>query len=204
MLKIDYQQKLTEILKEIEQFNRVPSLLIHACCAPCSSYVIQYLSNHFDITLYYYNPNIFPHDEYSRRLNELKTFLQELPTKNPIKFIEKSYQPDDYYNVINELSHLGERSKRCYECYKLRMEHAAYVAKENDFDFFTTTLSISPHKVSNWINEIGDNLQTEYSIRYLFADFKKNNGYLKSLELSQEYNLYRQDYCGCEFSKEKK
>lgn len=196
----NYQLELDNILKEIEH-SHVPSLLIHACCAPCSSYVIEYLSNYFHITIYYYNPNIFPEGEYVKRINELKKFLMDFPTVNKVEFIEGEYIPDIYYEGIKGLEELGERSERCYACYKLRMDKAAAFAADTNFDFFTTTLTISPYKVSDWVNEIGASLQEKYGIRYLYADFKKNNGYIRSLELSKLYKLYRQDYCGCEFSK---
>lgn len=194
---MNYQKKLEEI---IDSLNYRPKLLLHACCGPCSSYVIEYLSKYFDITIYYYNPNIYPEEEYTRRLNELKTFLPKM-NKN-IKIIEDIYDPKDYYKSIKGLEKLGEKSERCYECYKFRMNKAALYAKQNNYDYFTTTLSISPYKISSWINEIGEILEKEYNIKYLYSDFKKKNGYKRSLELSKEYNMYRQDYCGCVYSKE--
>lgn len=194
---MNYQKKLEEI---IDSLNYRPKLLLHACCGPCSSYVIEYLSKYFDITIYYYNSNIYPEEEYTRRLNELKTFLPKM-NKN-IKIIEDIYDPKDYYKSIKGLEKLGEKSERCYECYKFRMNKAALYAKQNNYDYFTTTLSISPYKISSWINEIGEILEKEYNIKYLYSDFKKKNGYKRSLELSKEYNMYRQDYCGCVYSKE--
>ena len=198
---MNYQSKLEEILEQIEG---TPKLLLHACCAPCSSYVIEYLSNFFEITILYYNPNIYPKEEYNRRLEELKTYLPKREYKNKIELVELPYEPKEYYDAIKGLELLGEKSKRCYECYKLRLEETCKYAKEHNFDYFTTTLSISPYKVSEWINTIGDMLESKYKINYLYADFKKNNGYKRSLELSREYNLYRQEYCGCSFSKEEK
>lgn len=198
---MNYQLKLEEILKQIEG---TPKLLLHACCGPCSSYVLEYLSNYFEITILYYNPNIYPNIEYQRRLNELKEFLSKINYKNPVKLVETRYEPIEFYNSVKGLELLGEKSKRCYECYKLRLEEAAKYAKEHNFDYFTSTLSISPYKVSEWINEIGEILESKYKINYLYADFKKNNGYKRSLELSKEYNLYRQEYCGCSFSKQKR
>jgi Uncharacterized protein conserved in bacteria len=198
-MRIDYSIKLDNVLKELD--GR-PSILIHACCGPCSSYVLEYLSTYFDITILYYNPNIYPDIEYQRRLNEIKEFINSFELKNKINFIEREYIQADFYNKIKGLEELGERSKRCYNCYELRMEEAAKYAKDNNYDFFTTTLSISPYKNSDWINEIGELLENKYNIKYLYADFKKKNGYKRSIELSKEYGLYRQEYCGCIYSKE--
>ena len=197
---MNYQKLLDEELRKINKEGKTPSLLLHACCGPCSSYVLEYLSKYFKITIYYYNPNIYPEEEYTRRLTELKKFLKNIDTTNPVKLIEANYNTKEYFSKVKGLENLGEKSKRCYECYKLRMDHSAKYAKENHFDYFTTTLSISPYKVSNWINEIGQLLESEYNIKYLYADFKKKNGYKRSLELSKKYNMYRQDYCGCIFS----
>lgn len=198
--KINYQLVLDKEIEKIQNNKNKPSLLLHACCAPCSSYVIEYLSNYFDITIIYYNPNIYPIEEYSRRKNELKKFLNEFKTSEKIKLIELEYNPKEYYDAIKGLELLGEKSKRCYNCYQFRMDKTASYANKFNFDYFTTTLSISPYKISSWINEIGEELSNKYQIKYLFADFKKRNGYKRSLELSKEYNLYRQDYCGCKFS----
>lgn len=195
---MNYQKVLDETLQEIEKQNIKPKLLLHACCAPCSSYVVEYLSKYFDITIYYYNPNIYPENEYNRRMNELVTFLKKIELK--INFIEEKYIPEEYYNTIKGYENLEEKSERCYKCYELRMEKACKYAKENNFDYFTTTLSISPYKNSIWINEIGEKLSNKYNIKYLYSDFKKKNGYKRSLELSKIYNLYRQDYCGCVYS----
>jgi len=196
---MNYDLKLQEIISKL---NYKPKLLLHACCGPCSSYVLEYLSNYFDITIIYYNPNIYPESEYERRKEELKNFL--IKTKSNIKVIETSYNPDEYYNVVKDTYMLKERSIRCYNCYKLRLTETAKFASINNYDYFTTTLSISPYKNSDWINEIGETLEKEYNVKYLYADFKKNNGYKRSLELSKEYNLYRQDYCGCKYSKEER
>ena len=195
---MNYQTKLEDILKHI---TGRPTLLLHACCAPCSSYVLEYLSNYFQITIYYYNPNISPIDEYNKRIAELKKFIKEMPLKNPVKLIEGNYNPDEFYKIAKGKENLKEGDIRCYECYKLRMEAAAIIAKEKKYDFFTTTLSISPYKNAKWINEIGEALANKYNINYLYADFKKKGGYQRSIELSKEYNLYRQDYCGCIYSK---
>lgn len=196
---MNYQIVLDKILENIKP-DKTYKLLLHACCAPCSSYVIEYLSKYFEITIYYYNPNIYPETEYMRRMNELKQFIKLYPTKNKVSFIEKKYDPKEYYNSVKGLENLGEKSKRCYNCYKFRMKESAIFASLNNFDYFTTTLSISPYKISSWINEIGESLEKEYNIKYLYADFKKRNGYKRSLELSKEYNLYRQEYCGCVYS----
>lgn len=199
---MNYQILLEEKLKEIKNSNKTPKLLLHACCGPCSSYVLEYLNNYFDITIYYYNPNIYPEKEYIRRKEELKTFVAKF--NNKIKVIEEIYNPNDYYKNIKGLEKLGEKSERCYKCYEFRLEHSAKYAKDNNYDYFTTTLSISPYKNAEWINEIGKQLEEKYDIKYLFADFKKKNGYKRSLELSKIYNLYRQDYCGCVYSKQER
>ena len=201
---MNYQKLLDLELERIKESDNVPTLLLHACCAPCSSYTLEYLSKYFKITIYYYNPNIHPNIEYLRRLNELKKFLKEFKTENEVKLVEVRYDPNEYFNAVKGLESLGERSTRCFNCYKLRMEETCKYAKENNFDYFTTTLSISPYKLSNWINEIGNTLEKEYGIKYLYTDLKKNNGYKRSLELSKEYNLYRQDYCGCIYSKKER
>lgn len=198
----NYQLVLDNMLDAIKTLSKKPKLLLHSCCAPCSSYVLEYLNSYFDITILYYNPNIYPDSEYQRRRDELKRFLTIC--KYPIEVVEKKYCPDEYYKEIVGLETLGERSIRCFRCYELRMRQAAVYAKENHFDYFTTTLSISPHKDSNKINEIGEFLEKEIGISYLYADFKKRNGYLRSLELSKQYQLYRQDYCGCIYSKKER
>ena len=198
---MNYQKELEKILETLD-INNKPRLLLHACCGPCSSYVIEYLSKYFDITIYYYNPNIYPKEEYERRLEELKKFISVFNDK--VNVIEELYNEEDYNNSVSGLEHLGEKSIRCYECYKFRMDKAALYAKENNYDYFTTTLSISPHKNSKWINEIGELLQNKYNIKYLYSDFKKKEGYKRSLELSKKYNLYRQDYCGCKYSKKER
>ena len=198
---MNYQKELEKILEKLN-LNNKPKLLLHACCGPCSSYVVEYLSKYFDITIYYYNPNIYPKEEYERRLNELIKFMGIF--NNNIKVIEEIYNEEDYNSAVKNLEHLGEKSIRCYNCYEFRMDKAAKFAKENNYDYFTTTLSISPHKNSKWINEIGSLLEQKCDIKYLYSDFKKKEGYKRSLELSKEYNLYRQDYCGCKYSKKER
>ena len=198
---MNYQLILDKTLENIKNLSNPPKLLLHACCALCSTYVLEYLSEYFEITIYYYNPNIYPEEEYKRRLNELKNFLKIYNSKNKIYLVETNYNTLEYYESIKGLETLGERSKRCYNCYQFRMNKAMKYAKENNFDYFTTTLSISPYKISDWINEIGSLLEKKYGIKYLYSDFKKRNGYKRSLELSKEFNLYRQLYCGCVYSK---
>ena len=190
---MNYQIILEETLEKIMKDGLRPSLLLHACCGPCSSYVLEYLSDYFDITILYYNPNIYPEDEYLRRKNELKKFLSEFKLNQKIKIIEDNYNPIDYDQAVLGLEQLGEKSQRCYNCYALRMKKTCEYAKKYNYDYFTTTLSISPYKVSSWINEIGAILEKKYHVKYLYADYKKKNGYKRSLELSKEYHLYRQD-----------
>lgn len=198
---MNYQKELDKKIKELESTDRVPSLLIHSCCAPCSSYVLEYLSSYFHITVLYYNPNIYPPEEYSSRAAEQKRLTEQLPGKYPIQFVEGRYLPEEFYAVAkgHELDKEGE--ERCFACYRLRLEEAAKYAKEAEFDYFTTTLSISPLKNAAKLNEIGAQLAKEYGTAYLFSDFKKKEGYKRSIQLSQEYELYRQNYCGCVYSK---
>ena len=197
---MNYQIVLENTLKSLDKNKK---LLLHACCAPCSSYVIEYLSNYFDITILYYNPNIDTEEEFNKRLNELERFVQEFKVKNPVKVISLGYNQEEYLNVIKGLEQEKEGGKRCLKCYKLRLEKSCIYAKENNFDYFTTTLTISPLKNSKILNEIGHELALEYNMPYLYSDFKKKEGYKRSIILSHEYNLYRQDYCGCKFSKRK-
>ena len=212
-MKRNYKLLQDAQLKEVEQKKqegKLPKLLLHACCAPCSSAVLEKLSQFFDITIFYYNPNIYPEAEYQRRLNELKQFLTKFkPSQNPINLIEAEYKPEDFYAAVNtenepELAKEAERGERCRRCYLFRMQKAFEFAKTNTFDYFTTTLSISPYKDAEKINAIGEMLQQPEGPAYLYADFKKGNGFLRSLQLSEEYGLYRQDYCGCVFSRENK
>jgi predicted adenine nucleotide alpha hydrolase (AANH) superfamily ATPase len=192
---IDNYNDFIKLLKSLD--NR-PKLLLHACCAPCSSHTILLLKEYFDITIFYSNDNIYPETEFQKRLNEIIDFCKKI--SDDIKVIYDEYNEDDFNNAIKGYEALGERSLRCYQCYSLRMEKTAKKAKELNFDYFTTTLSISPYKVTKWINEIGYMLEEKYNIKYLFSDFKKENGYQHSIELSQQYCLYRQNYCGCKYS----
>ena len=187
--------------KQIKNIKTVPTLLLHACCAPCSSSVLERLSDIFKITILFYNPNITDEKEYNKRLEEIKRFITEIKPKYKVSLIEGRYLPDEYFKIAKGLEEEKERGKRCYLCYKLRLEETAKIAKEKNFDFFTTTLSLSPHKNAKWINEIGENLEKEYNTTFLYSDYKKKEGYKRSIELSKKYNLYRQDYCGCIYSK---
>ena len=198
---MNYQIMLDQV---IEKLNYVPKLLLHACCAPCSSYVIEYLSKYFDITILYYNPNIDTEEEYNYRLSELKRFISEFKTKNPVKIVDLGYLKEDYEKIIPGLEKEPERGLRCLKCYELRLDKSFNYAKENNFDYVTTTLTLSPHKDSKVINEIGRKLEEKYQFPYLYSDFKKREGYKRSIVLSHQYHLYRQDYCGCRFSKKKK
>ncbi len=200
-MKQNYQIILDKTLRELETQGVRPSLLLHACCAPCSSYVLEYLNEHFDITVFFYNPNITEKAEYEKRAVEIKRFINEFPHKNKIKLLYGNYSPERFVKTAKGLEHLPEGDERCFKCYRLRLDETAKTAKENKFEFFTTTLSISPHKNAHVLNEIGGELSVEYGPKYLYSDFKKKNGYKRSCELSATYNLYRQDYCGCIYSK---
>lgn len=200
-MKINYQKILDKKLEEISDSNATPSLLLHSCCAPCSSYVLEYLSEFFHITIFYYNPNIHPEDEYQKRVEEQKEFITQLPTKRKINFIEGHYDTQDFFHISKGLEEEREGGERCFKCYELRLREAAKKAKELNFDYFTTVLSISPHKNAEKINEIGNKLSEEFNIEFLNSDFKKKNGFKRSIELSSQYNLYRQDYCGCIYSR---
>ena len=201
MNKINYQIELDKIIDNLQKENRVPALLLHSCCAPCSSYCLSYLANYFKITIFYYNPNISPAEEYQKRVEEQKRLISELPVKNKVSFAEGKYEPEKFFEMAKGLQNIPEGGERCFKCYEMRQREAAVEAAENGFEFFTTTLSISPHKNAAKLNEIGLKLEKEYGIRYLVSDFKKKGGYLKSIEYSRQYDLYRQNYCGCVYSK---
>lgn len=200
---MNFQLEMEKELSKITDNKKIPTLLLHSCCAPCSSYVLEYLSNYFKITIYYYNPNISPYDEFKKRVEEQKRLIKELPTKNEIEFIEGIYDNDLYEQTISGLEEEKEGGPRCFLCYRMRLENTARLAKEKGFDYFTTTLSISPYKNSKVLNKIGEELGNKYDVKYLYADFKKKDGYKRSIELSKIYGLYRQDYCGCKYSKRK-
>ena len=201
MNKINYQLELDKIIKKLQKDNKTPTLLMHSCCAPCSSYCLSYLAEYFKITIFYYNPNISPEAEYTKRVDEIRRLIDELPTKNKVSLIEGRYLPEEFYSSVKGLENEPEGGKRCPVCYELRLREAAVTAKELKFDYFTTTLSISPLKDAEKLNEIGKKLSDEYGVAYLYSDFKKKNGYKRSIELSREYKLYRQNFCGCVFSR---
>lgn len=191
-------------LKMQEQMAMIPegeSLLLHACCAPCSSAVLERLANYFRVTIFYYNPNITDINEYQKRIHEIKKLISVVSPKYEVKLVEGDYEPDKFFDMAKGLELEPERGKRCFKCYKLRLEETARIAEKLNFPYFCTTLTLSPHKNATWINEIGESLNDEYHSTYLYSDFKKKNGYIRSIELSREYDLYRQDYCGCIFSK---
>ena len=197
----NYQKILEQTIQKNEENGRVPTLLLHSCCAPCSSYCLEYLSNYFRITVYYYNPNIYPEEEYAKRTVEQQEFIRKLPAKYPISFLEGVYEKEKFYEMARGLEDVKEGGERCFRCYELRLREAAKVAREHKMDYFTTTLSISPLKNAEKINEIGEELSGIYKVTHLPSDFKKKNGYKRSIELSHEHELYRQNYCGCVFSK---
>lgn len=199
--KRNYQKELDSLLVRIQKEEKVPKLFLHSCCAPCSSYVLEYLSQYFEITVFYYNPNIYPPEEYRERAEEQKRLIEHFPAKYPISYVEGAYDTGRFYDMARGMEKLPEGGERCFACYELRMREAALLAKEGGYDYFTTTLSISPLKNAQKINEIGEALEKELGVRHLPSDFKKKNGYKRSTELSREYELYRQNYCGCVFSK---
>lgn len=200
-LIMNYSKFLEEILEDIDNKNIRPKLLLHSCCAPCSSYVIEYLSKYFDITIFYYNPNISPISEYLKRKEEQIRLIKEIKSTNKLNIIDCDYDNDIYEEMIKGLENEPERGNRCTVCFSLRLRKTAVTAKEMEYDYFGTTLTVSPYKNSNLINEIGLDLQEELGVDYLVSDFKKKNGYKRSIELSKIYNLYRQNYCGCKYSK---
>ena len=200
MNKINYQEELEKVIQECTCQERVPSLLLHSCCAPCSSYTLEYLSQYFKITVFYYNPNIYPPLEYEKRVEEQKRFITQLPVKHPIDFVEGPYDTQRFYEMARGLEQMAEGGERCFKCYELRLREAAELAKKLGFDYFTTTLTISPMKNAQKLNEIGEALEKEYGVKHLPSDFKKKNGYKRSIELSAQYGLYRQNYCGCVYS----
>ena len=196
----NYQKELDKLIEKNKKEGITPSLLLHACCAPCSSYCLEYLAEYFKITVFYYNPNIYPESEYAHRVAEEKRLIASLPVKNKIDFIEGRFEPSEFYNAVKGLETAKEGGERCFICYELRLRETARLAKERDFDYFTTTLTISPLKNAEKLNEIGEALAEEYGVLHLPSDFKKKEGYKRSIELSRQYSLYRQNYCGCVFS----
>ncbi len=198
--KVNYQKELEKLLKQLGEEQRVPSLMIHSCCAPCSSYVLEYLSEYFKITIFYYNPNIYPESEYTKRILEQQKLIRDMKFRYPVSFLAGKYDKEKFYEMAAGMEDLKEGGTRCMKCYELRLTETARQAVAGEFDYFTTTLSISPMKNAQKLNEIGVRVGEEYGVKYLVSDFKKKNGYKRSIELSKEYGLYRQDYCGCEFS----
>lgn len=201
MTKRNYQKELDAVIEQVTKEGRVPSLLLHSCCGPCSSYVLEYLSRYFAITVFYYNPNIYPPEEYEHRVKEQQRFIAECTFDHPVQFVAGDYEPERFYNAVRTLEDCPEGGERCFVCYRLRLAEAAKLADELGCDYFTTTLSISPHKNAAKLNEIGEELAGITKARHLPSDFKKRGGYKRSVELSAEHGMYRQDYCGCVFSK---
>lgn len=197
----NYQRELDNLIKSQVQKQEVPSLLLHCCCAPCSSYVLEYLTQFFRISVYFYNPNIYPAAEYDHRVDEIKRLVSELPVQHKVEVIEGEFDTQNFYAAVKGHEKDAEGGERCALCFNLRLESAAKIAKERQFDYFTTTLTISPLKSAAVLNEIGEKLGEQYGVAFLPSDFKKKGGYLRSIELSKIHNLYRQNYCGCVFSK---
>lgn len=195
---INYQLETDRIIKSLDY---APTLLLHACCAPCSSYVLEYLAEHFNVTVFFYNPNITEKDEYEKRKNELKRLITEKPFGYPVKMIDGDYSPHLFFDMARGMENIREGGERCFKCYEMRLKETAKLAKELGYEYFCTTLSVSPHKNAQKLNELGGILSKEYSVPYLYSDFKKRNGYKRSIELSAEYGLYRQNYCGCIYSR---
>lgn len=196
--RINYQQEMEKVLRRLEAEGTLPRLLLHACCAPCSSATLERLADHFDLTILYYNPNIYPPEEYHRREKELERFVQQAGYRFPV--VELPYEPQEFYSAVKGLEQEPEKGERCTVCYRLRLEQAARYAAEQGFDWFCTTLSISPMKDPVRINALGAELGAQYGVRFLPSEFRKKDGYKRSLQLSAQYGLYRQDYCGCVFS----
>lgn len=201
---INYQKQLDNLIDSLHVSKQVPRLLLHSCCAPCSSYVLTYLSQYFSITVLYYNPNISPKEEYELRKAEQIRFIKEASFFHSVSFLDCDWEPERFTEIARGLETVPEGGVRCFRCYELRLRKTAELAREHQFDYFTTTLSISPLKNAQKLNEIGEKLSKEYGISHLPADFKKKEGYKQSILLSKEYNLYRQDYCGCVYSKVKR
>ena len=196
----NYQKELDRVLEGLEREAAVPRLLLHSCCAPCSSYVLEYLSRYFEITVLYYNPNIYPPEEFGKRLKEQQKLLADMEFVHPVQLVEGRFEPEVFYQAAKGLEQEPEGGKRCEACYELRLREAVREAAAGGYDWFATTLSISPLKSAQKLMEIGERLGREYGVPYLPSDFKKKNGYKRSVELSAQYGLYRQNYCGCVYS----
>lgn len=199
-MKTNYQLIMEEELKNIESTGEKPVLLLQCCCAPCSSAVLERLKEHFDLRLYFYNPNIYPEQEYNKRLEQFDKLLKNTEYPNGIKTVESRYNQDEFFSFVRGLENEKEGGKRCTKCFILRLEETARKAKEIGADYFCTTLTVSPHKNSELLNEIGIKAGEKYGVKFLQSDFKKKEGYKRSTELSKEFDLYRQNYCGCKFS----
>ncbi len=193
-----------EMEKQMENIKEGSTLLLHACCAPCSTACLERVANFFKVTIFYYNPNITEKHEYQKRIEEIKRLLTLINPKYKVELLEGDYDPKVFLDMSKGLENEPERGKRCYKCYELRLKETAKIASQLGFNNFATTLTLSPHKNCDWINEIGENLDKEYESNYLYSDFKKKEGYKRSIELSKKYDLYRQDYCGCIYSKRDK
>ena len=196
----NYDKVYQEICKSLEKIGKKPSLLLHSCCAPCSSACLERVTKNFETDVFYYNPNITDSEEYAKRLKEQIDFVKKV-YGDSVKVIEGCYNPQEFYAVAKGYENLKERDIRCKICYELRLDACATTALDKGYEYFTTTLTLSPYKNAEWLNEIGKSLEQKYGVNYLISDFKKQDGYKKSIELSKKYGLYRQDYCGCEFSK---
>ena len=199
--KKNYQLEMEKVIAQANREGDVPTLFLHSCCAPCSSYVLEYLSEYFKITVFYYNPNIYPRDEYEERLGEIRRLVREMPSGYPVEFVAGDYRPEEFFQMAKGHEEDEEGGERCTLCFRMRLYEAAKLAKEGGFDWFTTTLTISPMKDAARLNRIGEEAGEKYGVRFLNSDFKKKNGYRRSVELSQEYHLYRQNYCGCVYSR---
>ena len=204
MNKVNYQIETDKIINKIKTEGSAPRLLLHSCCAPCSSYTLEYLSEYFEITVFYFNPNISPESEFEKRYSEQKRLIESLPAKHRISLIKGEYNPEEFFEIAKGLEDAKEGYERCFKCYRLRLEKTAEIAKQQGFDYFCTTLSISPLKNSQKINEIGFEVGEKHGVLWLPSDFKKKEGFKRSIELSREYDLYRQDFCGCIYSKKAK
>lgn len=197
---VNYQKEMEREIQSITAEVRVPTLMLHSCCAPCSTHCIEQLAQYFQVTVFYYNPNIYPPEEYEKRAKEQQQFLTRFPTARPVRFLEGEYDPAVFYETVRGYEKEKEGGERCFRCYALRLGETAKRAAEGDFEYFTTTLTISPLKNAAKLNEIGQEMGERYGVKFLPSDFKKKNGYKRSTELSREYDMYRQNYCGCVFS----
>lgn len=200
-MKHNYQIILDRTIQELKREGKRPSLLLHACCAPCSSYVLEYLCEFFDITLLFYNPNITNESEHTLRYKELARLVSDMGLEGKVGFADSKYEPERFFEIARGLESAPEGGERCKKCYELRLQKTAEIAARGGFDYFTTTLSISPYKNAEWLNEIGQRVASETKTEYLYSDFKKRGGYKRSCELSEKFRLYRQDFCGCAYSK---